>query len=658
MAYAMTKQGSLDNCVTYEFICDAVEDMNAIEDRYRTIGSIAIVLQGASGLEVYISGSDKQWNSLSSIGGGTAGNTAGLAIHICAQDEVSNGLPDIELPDETTIYLVPASDVSSGNLYDEYIYVDDEWEKFGSGGNNIDLSDYVTQNDLSNYLSLTQDGTLILGHDEKIPTVQYSNWQPNTKYTEGTIVKYENEYYKATTDYTSGNTFSTEMWGFQPISDPFKYSLIIGSGSPQYQTNSVSIGNLNNIALGPGNATGIESLALAGTASGLLSIALGEGVVASGVSSIALGRWGVNSSGYVSHAEGQSATASGPFSYSRGTSVVSSGRCAHVEGDNLEGRGDYVYVLGRNNVVDPIYTTSDWNSSTSYQVGDVVTYNNQLWQCNTSHSNIYPSISPYAPSVWTPLCSNSKMAFIVGNGYSIGAKSNAYALDWDGNAYFKGNLYVNCQADSTGGTKVDISKLASCITTNDIQVDNIVKKDGDLGFYLTLGGERVGTKGFYSATLGEGAIATCSNQTVIGKYNIADGLPEWIPGHSYSIGDKVSYREEWYNCITANNDEQFIWDNWEFIDDYSPYEKYICIAGNGTVEWRLGQSTEHRSNAYALDWSGNGHYMGDIYVGCNADSTGGTKLPRIPEAPSTDGVYTLQATVSNGTVTYSWITGA
>jgi hypothetical protein len=59
MAYAMTKRGSLDNCVTYEFICDTIEDMNAIEDRYRTIGSIAIVLQGDNGLEVYISGSDK-----------------------------------------------------------------------------------------------------------------------------------------------------------------------------------------------------------------------------------------------------------------------------------------------------------------------------------------------------------------------------------------------------------------------------------------------------------------------------------------------------------------------------------------------------------------------------------------------------------------------
>ena len=75
MAYAMTKQGSLDNCVTYEFICDTVTDMNAIEDRYRTIGTVAIVLQGNNGLEVYIAGSNKQWNTLSSIGGSSGGSS-------------------------------------------------------------------------------------------------------------------------------------------------------------------------------------------------------------------------------------------------------------------------------------------------------------------------------------------------------------------------------------------------------------------------------------------------------------------------------------------------------------------------------------------------------------------------------------------------------
>ena len=70
MAYVMTKQGSLDNCITYEFICDTISDMNAIENRYRTIGSIAIVLSGeGGGIEVYMAGSNRAWNDLGAMGG-------------------------------------------------------------------------------------------------------------------------------------------------------------------------------------------------------------------------------------------------------------------------------------------------------------------------------------------------------------------------------------------------------------------------------------------------------------------------------------------------------------------------------------------------------------------------------------------------------------
>jgi hypothetical protein len=148
MAYAMTKCGSQDNIITYEFMCDTTADMNKIENKYRTIGTVAIVLQGESdGLEVYIAGSDKKWNSLSSIagGGGDMEAGSGLTIYICSQQEVSEGLPDIDEPDEDTIYLVPASDPSTGDLYDEYIWVDDNWERFGSGSINIDLSSYATK---------------------------------------------------------------------------------------------------------------------------------------------------------------------------------------------------------------------------------------------------------------------------------------------------------------------------------------------------------------------------------------------------------------------------------------------------------------------------------------------------------------------------------
>ena len=43
---------------------------------------------------------------------------------------------------------------------------------------------------------------------------------------------------------------------------------------------------------------------------------------------------------------------------------------------------------------------------------------------------------------------------IVGNGTGSNATSNARSLDWSGNEYLKGDLYVGCGVDSSGGSKV------------------------------------------------------------------------------------------------------------------------------------------------------------------------------------------------------------
>ena len=60
-----SKRGSQDNVVTYEFICDKTADLNTIESRYITLGSVAIVIQGDSGFEVYMANSEKEWINLS-----------------------------------------------------------------------------------------------------------------------------------------------------------------------------------------------------------------------------------------------------------------------------------------------------------------------------------------------------------------------------------------------------------------------------------------------------------------------------------------------------------------------------------------------------------------------------------------------------------------
>ena len=61
----MTKRGSLDNIITYEHYCDTKEDMNNIEEKYITLGSICVVIKGENdALELYIADSDKTWNKM------------------------------------------------------------------------------------------------------------------------------------------------------------------------------------------------------------------------------------------------------------------------------------------------------------------------------------------------------------------------------------------------------------------------------------------------------------------------------------------------------------------------------------------------------------------------------------------------------------------
>ena len=64
MAAIMTKRGQSDNVLTYEHVCDTAADLNNIDPQYITLGSIAIVLKGDAGIEVYMASSNKEWIKL------------------------------------------------------------------------------------------------------------------------------------------------------------------------------------------------------------------------------------------------------------------------------------------------------------------------------------------------------------------------------------------------------------------------------------------------------------------------------------------------------------------------------------------------------------------------------------------------------------------
>ena len=57
----LVRIGSLDNNITYEHICDTTADLETIDPEQINLGSIALVIEGTAGIEIYIANSQKEW---------------------------------------------------------------------------------------------------------------------------------------------------------------------------------------------------------------------------------------------------------------------------------------------------------------------------------------------------------------------------------------------------------------------------------------------------------------------------------------------------------------------------------------------------------------------------------------------------------------------
>ena len=783
MAYAMTKQGSLDNCVTYEFICDTIADMNAIENKYRTIGSVAVVLEGeGGGMEAYIAGSNKQWNNLGSMGAsGSETTTGGLSIYICAQNEVSSGKPNIATPDETTIYLVSAGN-ESGNLYEEYIYVNNAWEKFGAA--NIDLSGYspIANPAFTGSISLnrktgTTAGTesiavgnetaangpqtvafgrstisngdasftcgtglvaaggseFVIGTYNKLPA---QPWQPNTAYAMDDYVVYHDKLYYCATPHTSASTFEEDSGWYHAR----KHLLTIGNGNnssgrsnafaldiwgdahllgdlyvgchddSQDGTKVATLTDISTLApkANPEFTGSISMGRTSGITVGNNSVALGSTVRATGTTSFAFGET-TRAAGTGAVAIGRNCAADASDAIALGYGAAASGTQSIAIGRYTLANTKYMYAGGICNQKDTYIFVPEWSANTSYQAGDIVKRTNgstiTAYQCTSANSD-----DTFIISKWSTL-ERGSMLEVIGNGTSTSNRSNARALDWDGSEYLKGELYVGCNADSTGGTKVatltDISTLTpkanpeftesismgrkanTTIGTNSIAIGDKNEASGSYSYaegystkasahsshaegYATVasgmygahaeGGNTTASKnrahaeGYNTTANGHAAHAEGINTKASGAGTHASGIfsvemtsfPTWTANTTYNIGDRIKFSNTCYQCINANSDSNFIQANWQPLQ-MDTQEAFIV--GNGI-------DSNSRSNALTLDWTGDLHLMGDTYIGCNADSTGGTKLARIPDPPTTDGTYTLQATVASGVITYTWVAGA
>ena len=129
-----------------------------------------VASQLSSKQDTLVSGTNiKTVNNQSILGSGNL--TIDLTIY-----RVVQSLPASDI-DPNKIYLMLNPDGSTNNAYDEYMYVNDGWEKIGQMGNNIDLTGYLTIADASlAYLTIADASTTYVKDaslDAKVTALNY-----------------------------------------------------------------------------------------------------------------------------------------------------------------------------------------------------------------------------------------------------------------------------------------------------------------------------------------------------------------------------------------------------------------------------------------------------------------------------------------------------
>ena len=199
-------------------------------------------------------------------------------------------------------------------------------------------------------------------------------------------------------------------------------------------------------------------------ASGEGSYAEGGGSLASGDGSHAEGG-ATTASGICSHAEGQGTTASRDYSHAEGGATTASGICSHAEGQGTTASQNGSHAEG---VETEATNGGHAEGFQTKATGDVshAEGSNTIASGHRSHAEGLgtEAIGNQQHVQGRYNISDEYLAHIVGNG-SEETKSNAYTLDWDGNAWYAGNVYVG---STSGANRDDGSK--KLITIEDIPI--------------------------------------------------------------------------------------------------------------------------------------------------------------------------------------------
>ena len=235
-----------------------------------------------------------------------------------------------------------------------------------------------------------------------------------------------------------------------------------------YSDTTINIGRLANSTVGKYSIAEGQST----TASGYSSHAEGEYTKASGNTSHAEGT-GTEASGESSHAEGEYTIVSGNGSHAEGIGTIASGESSHAEGHNAKARGENSHAEGHGTIA---------SGESSHAEGFITKASG-----NTSHaegtgteaSNFASHASgKYNTAMTTGGASSNTIgtAFVIGNGTSSSALSNAFSVQYSG--------IVKAKSTITASTTADYAEFFEWLDKNPNEEDRV-------GHFVTLDGDKI-----------------------------------------------------------------------------------------------------------------------------------------------------------------------
>ena len=160
-----------------------------------------------------------------------------------------------------------------------------------------------------------------------------------------------------------------------------------------------------------------------------------------GKKSTALGNY-VQATADCSHAEGQGSIARGNYSHAEGSGALSEGIGSHAE-NTATARGDYSHAEGSGEAIG-VKSHAEGNQSKANAEGSHAEGYNTLASGQYQHVqgkyNVEDTTGTYA--------------HIIGNGTGSGVRSNAHTVDWNGNAWYKGDVYIGGTNQETNAKKL------------------------------------------------------------------------------------------------------------------------------------------------------------------------------------------------------------